>query len=52
MVCDECGEDKPDVMARDAKLGDNNMPKLCTACCSTKPGREWMKAGLEKQLEG
>jgi hypothetical protein len=44
MICDECGQDKPDVMLRaDVKLGTNNMPKLCTECCSTKPGREWMR---------
>ncbi len=48
MTCEECGEDKPDVMRRaDAKLGDNTTPALCTKCCSKHPGYEWMKASAE-----
>lgn len=45
MICDDCEQDKPDVMKRSdvpAVNGHVN-PKLCTACCSKLPGREWMK---------
>lgn len=51
MTCDKCEKDKPDVMARTeipSKEGWSANPKLCTECCSTFPGREWMKAGLQK----
>lgn len=45
MICDECLQDKPDTMPRaGVKLGDKKTPKLCTECCSTKPGREWMRS--------
>ena len=38
-VCHECGTTGADVMRR-FFIG---YPALCTACCSMRPGREWMR---------
>jgi hypothetical protein len=51
MKCAKCGHDKPDVMLRslkdkDLKNADGQWidpPALCTACCATYPGRQWMR---------
>lgn len=51
MICEKCGQDKPDVMRRadiPNKEGMTATPALCTECCAEIPGREWMKAGLQK----
>ncbi len=49
-VCEKCGQTKEDVIRRadiPSKEGMSPSPKLCDACCSEFPGREWMKAGLK-----
>ena len=50
MRCDDCGRDTPDTLRRAidyaslVKKGKETgtIPALCTACCSTYPGRQWM----------
>jgi len=62
MVCDKCGEERDDAIAR-TEIHDKTLvrttpdgtsfpvtnPVLCTRCCASSPGREWMRAsaGLE-----
>lgn len=56
MICEQCGVDNDDVMRRNfwpdelakMKMQKGRLPALCTACCAQFPGREWMKAGLQK----
>lgn len=49
MICDKCGEEKPDALVRVMpvevrdRTGFTKDPALCARCCSDIPGREWMK---------
>jgi DNA-binding XRE family transcriptional regulator len=47
-TCDHCGRVKPSVMQRSDK---NHGGKLCHACCSELPGREWMRASAYRDPE-